>query len=82
MEVLCYEGVHRTAALFIALPSIVVYSVGVPVLGILIIFRNRDQLTLPLVMRRYGFLYNGYRTGLASYWEMLIIFRKVFLIFI
>lgn len=82
MDVICYEGIHSTAALGVALPSIIVYSLGIPILGMWIIYKNRDQLSLPFVLRQYGFLYSGYRLGLASYWEMFIIFRKILLIII
>lgn len=65
-----------------AIPSIIVYSVGIPLAGIVLIFRNRSQLKKDHVRQRYGFLYNGYRGGLAKYWEMVLIYRKVVLIFI
>lgn len=34
------------------------------------------------MLSRYGFLYNGYRKSIARYWEFIIIYRKVVIIFI
>ena len=31
---------------------------------------------------KFGFLYNGYRIPQAYYWEIIIMYRKIFVIFI
>ncbi|TNV88096.1 hypothetical protein FGO68_gene15873 [Halteria grandinella] len=81
-EVLCYQGIHSKVAYSIALPSIIVYSLGIPMIGMGIIWVNRKVLDKVLVRQLYGFLYNGYRVGIARYWEIFIIYRKITLLFI
>ncbi|TNV88113.1 hypothetical protein FGO68_gene1765 [Halteria grandinella] len=82
MDVICYEGMHQTVAFEIALPAIIVFSIGIPFVGFWAIFKNKDDLEKTLIKKRYGFLYNGYRSGVASYWEIFVIYRKIMLIFI
>lgn len=73
---------HWNIAMAVALPSIIVYSIGIPLIGFWLIYKNRDRLGQPFIKKRYGFLYNGYKEGVASYWEIFVIYRKVILIFI
>jgi hypothetical protein len=82
LEVVCYEGRHNLVAYGIAMPSIIIYSIGIPFMGLMVIFKNRHQLDNVFVKQRYGFLYNGYKPGNSSYWEIFIIYRKVAIIFI
>ncbi|TNV74992.1 hypothetical protein FGO68_gene289 [Halteria grandinella] len=82
LETACYQGQHKVVSFWVAIPSIIIYSVGIPLLGIITLFLNRHQLHREQVKQRYGFLYNGYKSGFAQYWEMIIIYRKVILIFI
>jgi hypothetical protein len=42
---------------------------------------NRNDLGNKLVKEQFGFLYNGYRNS-TYYWEIVIIFRKITIIFI
>ncbi|TNV88001.1 hypothetical protein FGO68_gene2384 [Halteria grandinella] len=82
LDVVCYNGMHNVVTFLIAVPSIIFYSIGIPIVGLFVIFKNRKNLQRSLVKKRYGFLYNGYRQGFANYWEIFIIYRKVALIFI
>ncbi|TNV88077.1 hypothetical protein FGO68_gene10837 [Halteria grandinella] len=82
LNVVCFEGLHSRAAQWIGIPSILVYGVGIPLMGFIVIFRNRNNLQRVLVRQRYGFLYNGYKEGKASYWEIFIMYRKMIIIFI
>ncbi|TNV88194.1 hypothetical protein FGO68_gene1286 [Halteria grandinella] len=82
LEIVCYQGQHSIYAYWIALPSLIVYSVGIPTLGLYILYQKRHEFETLGVKQRYGFLYNGYRAGFAQFWELIIIYRKVILIFI
>ncbi|TNV88029.1 hypothetical protein FGO68_gene8850 [Halteria grandinella] len=44
LDVVCYQGMHSVASLGIALPSIIIYSAGIPLIGLFVIFKNRYQL--------------------------------------
>jgi hypothetical protein len=37
----------------------IVYGLGIPLLGVLVLVRNSDRLRHPAVLARYGFLYQG-----------------------
>ena len=43
--------------------------------------RNRKHLQRFDTKTKYGFLYNGYRPS-AYYWELVIMYRKIVIIFI
>jgi hypothetical protein len=49
LEVICYQNSHQKFISAVALPSIFIYSIGIPFVGFLAIFMNRDQLEMPLV---------------------------------
>jgi hypothetical protein len=44
LDIVCYQGIHRATAFGIVIPSIIIYSIGIPILGIVVIYRNRDAL--------------------------------------
>ncbi|TNV88052.1 hypothetical protein FGO68_gene16006 [Halteria grandinella] len=82
LDIVCYQGVHYRAARWFGIPGLLIYGCGIPLIGFIAIYRNRNYLERSLVKQRYGFLYNGYKGGKASYWEIFIMYRKVIIIFI
>ena len=56
-------------------------GLGIPLGGIILVFINRNQLSSTHVLYKYGFLYHGYRQS-TYYWEFIIIFKKIVMIFI
>ena len=68
-------------ALGIALPFLVVWGLGIPAFAFFMMYSVRDKLKMNWVKERYGFLYNGYKPH-AYYWEIIIMYRKIALIFI
>ncbi|TNV88134.1 hypothetical protein FGO68_gene5028 [Halteria grandinella] len=82
LETVCYQDIHLKVVLWIGIPSIIVYSLGIPTLGLALLYRHRQSLEKSHITQQYGFLYKGYRAGFSSYWEMVVIYRKVILIFI
>ncbi len=46
------------------------------------IYQQRKHLHLVETKAKFGFLYNGYRNPQAYYWEIVIMYRKIFVIFI
>ncbi|TNV88144.1 hypothetical protein FGO68_gene4654 [Halteria grandinella] len=82
LETVCYSGNHLIISFWVAFPSIFIYSIGIPTLGFIVLYRNRKRLTQVSIKQRYGFLFNGYKSGLAQYWEVFIIYWKVIIIFI
>ncbi|TNV74909.1 hypothetical protein FGO68_gene4786 [Halteria grandinella] len=82
LEAICFQGQHSIASNWFGITSLIIYGAGIPFIGFIVIYRNRLILERSFVKQRYGFLYNGYKPGYASYWEIFIIYRKVVIIFI
>lgn len=75
MEVACWQGAHLTFAFGVALPAMLIWSVGTPLLLWGLLFKQRQSLRLPDNLRRIGFLYAGYRPSFY-FWEFLVVLRK------
>lgn len=82
LEMLCYDSTHNIVAFGIALPALVLWGLGTPTFGLGLIFKNRNELNSRSVKTKYGFIYNGYRNPQAYYWEFIIMYRKIAIIFI
>ena len=78
MDTECYTPSHAMWVWGLALPALIVYSVGTPVLAATLIFRAHKArgLSSESVRSRFGFLYTGY-TEARYYWESVVMARKV-----
>lgn len=56
----CYTGNHLTAVLAIGIPGAILVCLGIPLMGFLVMFRNRRHLHDAKVAAKYGFLYHQY----------------------
>jgi hypothetical protein len=80
--------------LVLALPSIVVWTFGVPLILLAVLIRNKktiaqihqqsqlsktDQHAVKELRMRYGFLFTGYKT-INFYWEIVVCARKILLV--
>ena len=78
----CYEGSHLAYVLGIALPSLLIYSIGIPTIALYILRRMHLQKKLfaprelSYSSNVYRFLYGGYKIE-AYFWEAVIMLRKV-----
>eukprot|EP00347_Sterkiella_histriomuscorum_P022266 403331092 len=81
LEITCYVGQHYYFSLGIALPGIIIWSLGIPTFGWIKLSQHKDELHLVQVKQTLGFLYNGYREH-SYFWEMVIMYRKIIIIFI
>lgn len=75
LEVTCYEGPHTFWALWISLPSILVWGVGIPMFAFILLKRNQDKIDKQETKEKFGFLYKGFKTKFY-YWEILVVYRK------
>ena len=76
MQEPCYTGRHLLWVLFLCLPQMILYVVGIPLIAITFLKRNKKELeTNRVVMFRYGLLYNGYNAR-RYYWEGMMAIRK------
>ena len=76
MQEICGEGRHLNWVLAVCIPQLLLYVLGLPVLAVLFLRRNRKTLlTNRVAMFRYGLLYNGYSPK-RYYWEGMMAVRK------
>ena len=78
-EIVCWEGVHLQIASVFGLVGLIMYVIGLPLLG-LYILKNADRST-PSAQLRYGILYDGYSKKFW-YWEITVVLRKLAIILI
>ena len=81
LDIVCWTKAHWYISYFVALPSIVVWGLGIPFFAFLLMFRVRDKLNSLEIKERYGFLFRGYKKEFY-YWEIIIMYRKIALIVI
>ncbi|CDW72107.1 UNKNOWN [Stylonychia lemnae] len=81
LEINCWGDVHSLFSYFIALPSIFVWGLGIPFFALILLMKVRKNLDSIETRQKLGFLYRGYRKK-YHYWEIIIMYRKILLIFI
>ena len=81
LEEPCFIGRHWDFVVGVAVPQIIAYTVGLPIVATLILFRNRKTLDDNRIAFRYGLLYNGYQSSMW-WWELTIVCRKVMLVIV
>ena len=64
-----------------AIPGIVIWGLGIPFFAFILLTREKERLNTLAVREKLGFLYRGYKKQFY-YWESIIMYRKIALIFI
>ena len=81
LEVICYSNLHKFFSFAVALPSIIVWGVGIPLFALLLLFRDRNNLEEISVKKKFGFFFRGYKSSFY-FWEIVIMYKKVAVIII
>eukprot|EP00347_Sterkiella_histriomuscorum_P017716 403348268 len=81
LEIVCWTSAHKLYSLFVAVPSMIVWGLGIPFFAFLLLTKVRLILDKIESRERLGFLYRGYRKQFY-FWEIIIMYRKIALIFI
>ena len=77
LEEPCYKARHLLVVLLLGLPQLLFYVLGLPLLVLKFLHRNRSGLfNDQVVLNRWGLFFKGYR-GNRYYWEIVISARKV-----
>lgn len=78
-DIQCYtqEYASRYYALFVL--DLALWTIGMPALGYVMLWKNRTSLDDPSTKAKYGFLYHGYQSD-RFYWEFVIMLRKLLII--
>lgn len=79
LDIPCWDNDHIKYVTAIALPSIIVWGLGIPTISLYALFRNRKKLETIRVRVNLGFLFNGYNLK-HFYWEFIILYRKILII--
>jgi hypothetical protein len=81
LETRCWVGDHNKYSFGVALPGLIVWGVGIPLVALYLLIRKRRSLYLASVKAQYSFLYLGYKMS-HFYWEFVILYRKLIIAFI
>ena len=81
LDVNCEHPFHKKIMLFVGIPSLMLYTIGIPLFGFLILYKRRTRLKDPRIKLQFGFLYDGYEEK-YYYWELWVMMRKVLIIFV
>merc|ERR1712166_1075218 len=76
LEESCDSPRRITYVVFIGIPQLILFVVGLPLVGLGFLFRNRTHLDTISVRARYGIFFGGYRKD-RYYWEFFLVLRKV-----
>ncbi|CDW75586.1 UNKNOWN [Stylonychia lemnae] len=81
LEVICWSPQHSFFSFFFALPSIIIWGIGIPAFAYFLMRKVRNQLSKLESKEMYGFLYRGFKKEFY-YWEIVIMYRKMILILV
>ena len=81
LEILCDSNNHKIWQFAVGLPGLLVWGLGIPLFGIMILTKDKERLEKIETREKYGFLYRGYKHAFF-YWECVIMYRKIVIIFI
>ena len=76
LQVKCYEDSHLVMSIVFGGFQVIAYVLGIPLLALHFLHRNREHLDSKKTRFRYGILYAGLRKE-RYYWEIVITIRKV-----
>ena len=76
LEENCNSTRRNLYVLFIGIPQLLLFVLGLPIIGLGFLYRNRFNLDTIPVRARYGIFFGGYRKD-RYYWEFFLVFRKV-----
>ena len=81
LDIQCWQGHHNEYAYGIALPGLIIWTIGIPIFALLILVRYKRSLNEIYVRRKIGFMFMGYRRKFY-FWEIIITYRKLSIAFI
>ena len=79
LEERCYTGRHAAMVVLLGVSQFAAFVVGLPVLLLFFLKRNRTKLQMHAVLSRYGLFYGAYKEE-RYYWELVIVARKIFIV--
>ena len=86
VQLQCHTAEHNLMTIFVAVPGILLYVLGWPLLVYRVLSKRRQKLHLnglsgQATRSTYGFLYRGYSRN-RYYWEIVIMLRKTAMVIV
>ena len=81
VNIVWYSSEHIFWLAVIGIPSMLVWSFGIPLSGFLLLYKNRNNLNDPEIMKYYLMLYQGLKND-RYYWEFMNTVRKLAILLI
>jgi len=79
LDIKCYGTTHAYYAATVALPSLMLWGIGIPSAVMAYLFRHKSDLKTLSMKLKFGFLYTGFKLS-RFYWEFIIMYRKIIII--
>lgn len=79
MEYDCYSAEHMFWAAAVGVPMVGVWVIGMPLIALIVLIKNRKHLDDPRIKKYLLILYQGLRPN-AFYWEFVNTARKVIML--
>eukprot|EP01017_Pseudomicrothorax_dubius_P029438 TRINITY_DN3570_c0_g4_i1.p1 TRINITY_DN3570_c0_g4~~TRINITY_DN3570_c0_g4_i1.p1 ORF type:complete len:847 (+),score=213.39 TRINITY_DN3570_c0_g4_i1:3-2543(+) len=80
-QVECWTPSHIKWLLYLGLPSLIFWGLGIPLFVYRLLRVYREEIDSEEVLEKFSFIVKGYRKE-TYYWEVVVTYRKIFLIFI
>ena len=81
LELICYQGIHMNFTVFLGLPMILIWVLGIPLFGITFLTLRRKEILRAEFKKNFLILYQGLKSN-RYYWEFVNVLRKVFILLI
>eukprot|EP00997_Jenningsia_sp_PLL12_P002447 NODE_1422_length_1168_cov_95.188561_g1166_i0.p1 GENE.NODE_1422_length_1168_cov_95.188561_g1166_i0~~NODE_1422_length_1168_cov_95.188561_g1166_i0.p1 ORF type:complete len:330 (+),score=73.99 NODE_1422_length_1168_cov_95.188561_g1166_i0:26-991(+) len=78
LAVSCSSSTYKNFS-YLTMTFLALYGLGIPLFSAILIMRHRNELYMPNISSKYGFLYEGYAVN-RYYWESVISTRKMFVV--
>jgi len=72
----CWDDNHLFWVYLVGIPGLIFWVIGVPIVSLVLLIRNKMYFHSAGVKQKYGFLIKGYKS-VTFYWEFMIVFRKL-----
>ena len=81
LELICWKGLHTYFAIIVGLPMIMLWVLGIPMLGITFLTVKRKSIEHTKFKKNFLILYQGLKPN-RYYWEFINALRKVIILII
>lgn len=61
LEVECWNSSHTVVSLYIAIPALIVWGLGMPFIWLIYIQKYKSEINLIAMREKWGFLFSGYK---------------------